>query len=307
VIIRRATDEEWGWIEARVRQAIAAQEDPYSDWGREALVGLLVKRRELTENDEAIDGLVLELGSPRQRAFRLVELGRADEAVEIARQHFTGLPGLIFDFADALVEAGADFTGEAYIVGLLDSRNRLSCLSWLAQHAEKQGNVSLAFEHWQLHFRESPRLLTFQSLRAAGKQLDQWDPVRQALLEELETSEVWDVLVEIALDEGDVPRALTLLPRIRVWHSDKYEIRVAQAAEADHPQAALEIYCRHAERLIDRRGRGNYQAAAEHLTRARGLWKRQGAEAEWEEQITDLRQRHRRLPALQDELNQAGL
>jgi hypothetical protein len=51
------------------------------------------------------DDLLFELGSSEQQAFRLVQLGRFDEALEIARQHFIGLPGLIIRFADALVEA----------------------------------------------------------------------------------------------------------------------------------------------------------------------------------------------------------
>lgn len=84
-------------------------------------------------------------------------------------------------------------------------------------------------------------------------------------------------------------------------------IRVAQAAEADHPRAALEIYRARAERAIAARGRGNYQVAAEHLLRVRALHRRLREEATWDSYIAHLREEHRRLRALQEELDRAGL
>jgi uncharacterized Zn finger protein len=59
--------------------------------------------------------------------------------------------------------------------------------------------------------------------------------------------------------------------------------------------------------LIDARGRGNYGEAAAYLTRVRDLYTRLGAPEAWRAFIAELRERERRLPALRDELNQAGL
>ncbi|MFC2036949.1 hypothetical protein ACFLYD_03120 [Chloroflexota bacterium] len=82
---------------------------------------------------------------------------------------------------------------------------------------------------------------------------------------------------------------------------------MAQAAEADHPHAALEIYRSRAERLIAARGRANYQIAVEHLLRVRALHRRLSEEATWNTYIARLREDHRRLRALREELDIAGL
>jgi uncharacterized Zn finger protein len=62
-----------------------------------------------------------------------------------------------------------------------------------------------------------------------------------------------------------------------------------------------------AERLIAARGRGNYAEAATYLVRVRDLYHRLGEPETWQTLIADLREQNRQLPALQDELNKAGL
>ncbi len=308
VIIRHATDEEWSWIETRVREAIAARTETYSRWGREALVRFLARRLSYTGQEAQVDALIFELGSPEQRAFRLVHLGRFKEAVDIARQHFVDLPGLVIRFADALVEAGAGPMAEAYIISQLDTRSKVSYLSWLARRAEEQGDLEAAWDWWRQHFHETYHLETYQALRTVAGQLGTWKQMRQELLAQLEAEQKWPTLLSVALDEKDARRALELLPHVsRGWHAGNYELQVAQVAEADFPQAARDIYCRRAQRLIDARGRGNYQEAAKLLTRARDIYRRLDAMAEWDGYIADLRLRHSRLPALQDELNKARL
>lgn len=62
-----------------------------------------------------------------------------------------------------------------------------------------------------------------------------------------------------------------------------------------------------AQRLIDRRGRGNYAEAATYLRKIRNLYENLGKQDDWQIQITSLRQENRALRALQDELIKAGL
>ncbi len=308
IVVEQATDEEWSWIEARVQQAIAAQTGGFSEWRRESLVGFLAQRMEITGKEEAVDDLILNQGSPRQRAFLLVERAQFDEAVAVARQHFENLPGLVTQFADALVEAGASEAAAAFVVSLLDSRSRSTCLSWLAQHAEKSGDLSGAIQWWRQSLQQTPSLQSYQTIRDLAQRLGAWPETRRELLSELEARKLGHILLEIALDEGEVARALELLSQSRSgWHGINYELRVAQAAEAEYPQAALEIYRRRAEQLIAAHGRDNYRSAAELLSRARDIYRRQNAESTWQSYITALRQNNRRLPALQDEFKKAGL
>jgi uncharacterized Zn finger protein len=307
VVIDHATDEEWSWIEDRVRQVLANKTGPYSRWAQERLVAFLARRLEARGNAAQADDLIFELGSPEQQAFLLVQQGRFEEAIAIAQEHFSDLPGLVIDFANALVEAGAGATAEAYLASLLNTRSRPSYLAWLAHYAQETSNLPAALDWWRQSMQGTPAFSTYQTLRDLAKELERWDQVRRQILAELEQAQAWSILIEIALDEEDVPRALELLPRLQRWYGGDHELRVARAAEADYPKAALDIYRRRVEMLIDARGRGNYQAAAGLLVRVRDLYHRQDDHDTWLKYITHLRQEYRRLPALQDEMNKAGL
>lgn len=307
VLIEQASDEEWEWIEARVQQAIAARTDRYSSWGREALVGFLARRLAATGQEAKTDDLIFELGSSEQQAFLLIERGRFAEAVTLARRHFAELPGLVTRFADALVEAGATEQAEAYMTGLMDTRHQTTYLAWLAKHAEKTGNLSMALRLWRQSLTQSPSFQTYLTLREIAQQLGQWPATRQELLSELADKEAWQILIEVALDEENVTWALELLPKLKGWFSGGYELKVAQAAEKSQPQAALKIYVRRVQQLIEARGRGNYQEAARFLRRVRDIYNEQGQQQVWQEYIGPLRQEYSNLPALRDELNKAGL
>jgi uncharacterized Zn finger protein len=304
ILVEQASDEEWQAIEARIRKKIASLSDRYSSWGQESLVNLLVRRLESTGRETEIADLIFEFGSAKQRTFELLRLGRVAEAVAIAKQYFSELPGLVLQFADALVEAGEPNEATTYITNQLGTRYRTSYLAWLAQRAEALQGPETALRWWLSLFRESPGLDNYRNLRRLAQWLKEWEAIRQDLIQNLEVDQKWDLLIQIALEEGDVRRALELLPR---QHWGQRDLQVAQAAEADYPRAAIEIYSRRIDRLIAARGRGNYHEASVILQRVKELYKRLGAQAEWEPFIKELRTKHARLPALQDELKKTGL
>lgn len=307
VIIDHATDEEWVWIEARIQQVIARMTDRYSSWGREALVRFLAQRLEAKGQEQDVDELILNQGSPQQRAFLLAQRQRFDEAIAIARQHFTDLPGLVTQFADALVTAGGNEAAEAYVVSQLDSRSRGSSLKWLANRAKKTGNLAAAIDWWRQNLADAPNLETYHALREIAQQLGQWHQTRLELLATLEAKEAWPVLLEIALEEKETKWALDLLPYVKGWHSRDYSLRVAQAAEKEYPQAALQLYQRRVEQHISERNRGSYYEAAKLLVRMQSIYKNEGQMEAWQEHIADLRQEHKRLRAFQEELKKAKL
>lgn len=304
ILINQATDEEWTWIEQLIRRAIAGQSNRYSDFGQERLVRFLANRLEMQGDEDQADELALELGSPQQQAFMLIEHHRFDEAVAIAQAHFTDLPGLVTRFADVLVEAGAGPTAEAYMAGLLNTRQGAWYRDWLAQYAEKSGDLSGALQRWQESFTENPGFKTYQSLREVARQLGQWEGLRPKLLAQMEDQKKWTDLIEVALDEADIPRAIELLPNMR-WGN--YERRVAQAAERDYPRDSIRIYSRHIEGLIQARDRENYRQAATLLDKVRKLYQKLDEQDTWQQYIGRIRAENSNLPALQDELNKAGL
>jgi uncharacterized Zn finger protein len=304
VVLRQATDEEWTWIEARLRREMQQARD----WGREVLVRFLTARLEMAGRETEADAFVLEHGTSQQRAFLLIRLGRVEKAVDIARQHFADLPGLVTRFADELVEAGHGEAAVTYMAEQVQYEHYAPHYRpWLARYFEEHGDREAALELWRRQFAERPWLETYQELRRLAGELGTWKSLRPALLKSLDPQRQASLLLQIALDEGDVAWALEIVSRPGALFSADALIRVAQAAELEHPRAALEIYRQRAERAIAARGRGNYQTAAGHLLRVRDLYRRLGEAAAWETYIAHLRLEHQRLPALQDELNKAGL
>jgi uncharacterized Zn finger protein len=148
-------------------------------------------------------------------------------------------------------------------------------------------------------------------LRDAARNAGTWDQLRPQVLARLAQGSSYQLLTQIHLDEGEVDDALASLKRLEAasrWAAGgALAIQVAKAAEAQRPHASISIYLAEAERLIAEQGRGNYQMAAGYLTRVRELYKQINDSASWSKLMADLRERHRRLRALQDELNKAGL
>jgi uncharacterized Zn finger protein len=139
-----------------------------------------------------------------------------------------------------------------------------------------------------------------------------WDALRDELIEIASTSASISDLIRIFLAEHELDAAVDLLPaqrrkaRWQPW-GDNVELLVAEAAELDRPEIAREIYATQAQRLIEARGRYNYQAAAECLAKVRDLDERSGEVPSWSNYIAQLKQEHRGLPALMSELKNAGL
>ena len=130
--------------------------------------------------------------------------------------------------------------------------------------------------------------------------------MRPSVLNALQHQKQFGALISIALHEGDVAQALELLPRVSDgWHDYTWE--VAQAAEQEHPHAAITLYQELAERPIGRRSRGAYQQASSYLQRAKQLSSRLQASTDWETYIQALRTRYPTLRALHDELHKAQL
>jgi len=121
----------------------------------------------------------------------------------------------------------------------------------------------------------------------------------------VESKKNMGLLIEISLAEGDVVRALELLPQVASGHS--YTGEVAKAAESEHPWEAIKLYQGMAEEAIALRQRKSYSYATSLLRHVRELYERAGDSAGWTKYYGALKNRYAHLPALQDELRKAGL
>jgi uncharacterized Zn finger protein len=262
---------------------------------------------------------------------RLLRLGRTDEALATARQWLT-TPHETLTFADTLLALGGAHVDEA--LAYVEDQSRAvgdrpnqdygprdgdAYLTWLGHQYGLHGRPERALELAWRRFGGGPNEQTYAAVQAAaslpGQPAGLWSAERRKLLLALEEKGLWGVLVNVFLKEGEVGEALTALGELEqhranpttgyygYWNLGDYRLRVARAAEQDFPERSIAIYQQLAQHHIDQRNRSNYQQAAEYLDRARSLYERQGRYEAWRDFIRDLRDRHRTLRALRDELN----
>jgi ATP/maltotriose-dependent transcriptional regulator MalT len=157
--------------------------------------------------------------------------------------------------------------------------------------------------------------LRYAELQALAEARGSWQALRPSVLGRLEHERQYALLTEIHLRDDEVAQALAAVkqaspgsfPYAYAYGGEPLPIRVAQAAERDYPREAIALYSAAAERLIRGHGRDNYAVAARYLARVRDLYQRLGEGAMWDTLITDIRAQNRRLRALKEELDRAGL
>ena len=304
-ILSNATAEEWVHLEGHLRQII-----PQSNgWQREMLVGMLEAWPKRKGRNNEADEIIREMGTESQKMFLLVREGKQKEAAAMAKQHFTMQPGTIVRLAKDMADRGAAEFAIALLTELLQDSQTAHSLyrEWLAKQRLAEGDLEAALK-WQYEVvLHHPTVKEYQILCELGEKLKSWEKVRTRLLNALEDKKAWDALLQIALHEGQVDRALELLPRVPYHGWRDYREEVAKAAEKERPRDAVVLYREMAENAIRHKQRSSYRQAAKYLSRMKALYNRLGKPGEWEKYIALLRKEYARYPALQDELNKARL
>ena len=301
-ILNQATDEEWSWVEERFRTKAAESRD----WERASLVEFLaagLKRRK-RQNEAA--SLVRDLGTPEQQARLLIREKKTGEAVRLINEIVTEKPGLVESFADELVQAGEKQAALEFVLARVQAGDGRRS-EWLAAYYRKHGSAKDALDWQRRSFLDSPSVERFKSLREVCRKTKNWQEVRAEVLSALEWEDRYAALLEIALYEGEVERALQLLPRVKGGGWRDYGQLVGEAAEKEYPREAIKIYQQKAEAAIEERSRASYQRAADFLKRVKRLFLRLDDLDGWSAYVGLLRQTYQHLPALQDEMRKASL
>ena len=308
VVLNQATDAEWEVIEPEIRDQISGQSERYR-WRDEAIVRFLAKRQSLTGRSAEANRIIHELGSPEQKAMLLVKEGKLTEAAAIAKQHFSQLPGLVIQFANALLEAKAPELALQVVKELEQQQAHWGYQDWLAKYHMQHSDSQTALEAQLQRFRlmHVPSLEHYKTIKQLAQQLGSWSEIEPQLLKKLESKSHQTVLIEIALYENDLDRALALLPDLTNWRVTQYTGMVAKAAEKPRPQTAIDLYQKMVAGYIAQKSRSDYQSAVGILIRVKPLYDALNDRAGWTAYLNDLRTQFKRLPALQDELRRAKL
>ena len=310
--LERRTIAEW------IRDVLTDEEEEIPASRRQAYGKFLLDLEKDTLDDEAYLRICRETGRTSDLVDRLLTLGRIDEAArETQRVDDLAFLGLV----DLFIQHGQDAVAERMVRARIKEKPALHLLEWLQKYYRDRGNHVAELEIAETLFRTQPHLRRYQELRDLAGQLGRWEPLRSELLAFLEQTSNTTLLIQVALDEGEIDKALQLLKGIAkkdiygytytdgygyYWYSN-IALEVARAAEETRPREAIELYRQFAERLIAQRGRQKYQEASKYLAKMRALYEKLGESEAWTSYITALREQNRNLRALKEELANAGL
>lgn len=341
-IAGNATARERKKVEAWLCEEMRPGQDSSSTWHNRSVVDFVV---ELKQAEHCSDEDVLEeyrhAGLYKELAEKFLQLGRTNEALGVARAHLTE-PMDVTWFAEQLLKLDETWREQALAfveMRLIEVKPALQGKSqdftsahtvdtyrrWLSEKYLLYGKTKQSLDMELARFQASPNDATYRSVRStaqvAGQPDEVWPGLRPQLIRTLEQQSRWGALVSIYLDEGEVGQALAALaemeraPRTSLYGygyhaeaaSSSYQAQVAKAAEESYPDEAIRLYKSVVQRLIDGRGRENYQQAIGYLIRVKRLYQKQGREAEWDVYMTNLRNSNKSLRALKEELDKRGL
>ena len=302
LILKHATADEKRVVAHWVRTSMLSA-DGYQ---RRAYGGLLLDLEADHLDDDAFLEICRESGLLDDLVDRLLTMGQLDEALaEAGRAGDLDLLTL----AEIFSAHGHGRRLEPLVAKRIETTPIDGLVMWLKDQHEERGELAEALVLAKQLLEQHPGLARYQGVRKLSQRLGIWQASRSELLAEWAAARQYGLLTDIHLDEGEIDLALKSvrqLESVSHYAGDRL-IRVAQAASETRPQAAAEIYRKRAEKLIEARGRERYRDACTHLTTMRDLYRQMSQESAWSDFMAELRERHRRLRALQDELSKAGL
>jgi uncharacterized Zn finger protein len=304
ILLERAAPQERQMISDWIESALPG----VGDWGRRAMGGLLLKLRADTMDDETFLAVCRQTGRLKDLVDRLLALRRVDEAAGEARR--AGDYDLL-SLADLFVQHGHGPLAETLIRARAKTSQDTRLTEWLKDYAKRQGNLPEASVLAEKLFWMRPAVEAYVEMRDLAKPLEQWQDLRAKTLASLAQKGDHSLLTEIYLEEGEIDQALASLERAkasnRYWGDQSLQVSVAQAAGEKRPKEAIRLYMQLVESLIRQRGRDNYAQAAAYLLQVHEAYQRLDEPQSWQALIANIREQHRNLPALRDELNRAGL
>ncbi len=277
----------------------ATNEDERGDW----LNGIIFDLQAHKMNDEEYLDYCRRARRFNSLIERLLVLGRVDEATNEARlvhdRTLISLNGLFTEHNQPnLVEQIARER-------LPENRSRI-LLEWLLKLAQKRENKQEILQFREQLFWVDASLERYTDIKEAAIQVGIWSDLRGPLMSRLTKASKHDLITEIHVVEKEIKNALNTLRKTRSsWGYSDLATKVARAAETTHPHDAINIYLSLSTSLIDKRGRGNYAIAAQHLIRIRDIYLKMNDPAAWQKVISRVRADNTRLTALADEMRKA--
>ena len=274
----------------------------------EDLIPARLAALDVTGQVEAYLHFARAAGLHQAQAVKLVQIGRIDEALALARAQLSA-PDDIRSVAAALAEAGQRDAGlDLAAWGLkLPPRseaaerwwrpeNKIGLARWLRETAREAGRREMMLTAAQAAFEESLEPEDFQRARElAGASA--WPELRERLLAALLAAPTAFSRIAILLDEGRIDDAVgSVDPReARFFHRPEGVLqRLAEEAHADHPDWTITLAFAIADPIMEEARSNHYEEAAGWLAIAARAYAANGRTDEWQVRLEELIEIHRR-------------
>ena len=313
-LLTYATQGELPAIRQRVMAALQQKmQAEYGRWGAEAYAAFLAELDELEGADVKVTlDRLHEQGMYHLLVEKLLSLGRAADAIAIVSEHITG-PSDRLRTLSMFVDAGQDDAAIALARETLSAQYGRRLAYWLAERHQVREEHKALFEVRHQIMNHDPSEGAYASLKAAAQTIGVWKETRPEILQDLGRAQRHPILARVYLHDEEWDAAWEVLDKLaltedrRPYWGSSLDLEVAERSRHACPQKAIPVYVKHAHRMIGGRQRSSYQQAAAYLVIVRDLYQQIGQEEAWAALIGDIRTEYRRLRALQDELNKAGL
>ncbi len=310
LILRFTHREDIAAIRKRVEAARDQQMKRYQgNWGAEAYITFLTELDMLDEVDQdVLIGRLYGYGMDYLLTAKLLAFGRLDEAIDVIQNNMEGA----FEQKRALnllAERGQEVKAQQLAEDILASKYDYDLARWLLDRYRANGNQEGLLRWQKRQMAERPSVQNYGELKTIAQALGQWDDLRPQIIRDLDNRSEYPVLTQVYLHDGEWALAWDTLPKVRgnTYYGRSLELDVADASYRATPKRAIPVFIKYARQHIDKRGRDNYQQAASLLAKVQQAYDQLDEIETWETLIAELRQEHKRLPALKDELNKAGL
>ena len=191
-----------------IRERLADEEEPVAGSERQAYGRFLLDLEHETLDDEAYLRICRETGRTTDLVDRLLTLGRVEEAARETQ----GVDDLAFlGLADRFLQHEQEAEAERLVNARIQEKPTLHLLEWLQTYYRTRGNLGAELEIATTLFRTQPFLRRYQELRDLARRLDRWETLRSEVLAFLEQAKNTTLIIQIALEAGEIDQALQRL------------------------------------------------------------------------------------------------
>jgi hypothetical protein len=278
--------------------------------------GFLLDLEADTLDDEIFLQRARELGNAKRIVQRLLICGRVEEATQeavlLAKHDYE-----MEEIASLFCTHGYQPETERLMLERLKQGQSERLQTWLREYYRCAGKNEQALKVAVQLFTQRPSLLDYAAVRYLAETLGCWEQVKPELQGALSGSQQeTSLLIEIALDDKQIDRALELLGGEQSSRTSAGSHRnavsstvlyIATVSEDVQPRRSLEIYQRYITQLLAYRERKEYCEACRFLLKVRHLYESIDARSEWQGYISEMKMINGRLPAFLEELRNVHL